>query len=389
MAEAPSTTPLVDPDLGLIISSGKFTKEILIEKTVHYNADWTDKEKTVIFRQPENETDTFCLKSLQETVESNPQLFDSSDKESTDKIGLNEIRISSTGLDLSKTLPDKKDSKLTFENLSDRFSKPESETDQRNLSNLLLEEVRKIAKLEKLGLKVFCNVPIQDVSGGFFTALGNDAPLQLWPLTENLPMIIVQKDSILLLDEFQKNGSHDIQFNRLDEAELFLIYLLQNAFDYLIPVSAISKVLCFSEEDDRDFKGKRQLKEMLIQEAEYKNVQLLSLSEGRPSNDGSFISVKQLISSKKTESTAIQLDAVIAGIVILYYRLLNDDCEEKLQSEVEALISEEVKEQCQRLEWEFGIKSESNFFLSEQSGVQLLSYRGQDQEDTFTTEHGN
>jgi hypothetical protein len=303
-------------------------------------------------------------------------------------------------------------------------------------------------------------------------------------------MIIVQKDSIILLDELQKNSSHDSQFSRLGNAEYFISHLLKDAFDYLIPVSAISKVLCFSEEDDRDFKGKRQLKEMLIQEAEYKNVQLLSLSEGRPSNDGSFISVQQLINSKKTESTAIQLDAVIAGIVILYYRrslrLLNDDYEkqfrakkqmmltmkseqrqmefqhrlgditaelnqfslelvpvansfsfyggkeetlrkirvlkkyafafmpaekkekflseisaalyvscsadpisENWKSEVEALIKQEVKKQRQRLEWEFGIKPESDFFLSEQSGVQLLSYRGQDQEDTFTTEHGN
>jgi hypothetical protein len=238
---------LVDPELGLTFSSGKFDTKTVIKATAGYNSKWTDEESTVIYGPTKNGS----LKT--ESEESKDVSF---------------TQPESTGTD--KSLPGPSRSTETVQKTAEASS---------GIFESLLQEVEKIGRSKNLGLKIFCNVPFQESEMAMYIALEKkETKDQPWFSQElesagSMPMIIVEKQSIISLDICQKLDDIPKHFDKLEAAKKIISDLLQTAFEKALPDGAFVKALFLSEDV---FKTSSDLKiDFYIHEAKERNVQLL------------------------------------------------------------------------------------------------------------------
>jgi ankyrin repeat protein len=204
-------TQLIHPNLPSMILSGEFDSKIAIKNTSCFYPDLTNKDAVI-----------FCpLKSLH--GKSNTKTFQEKYLERPE-------RATNTVEDLPG---------------SSRVSSKES-------LNILKEFDKVYTYLEYFQLKVFCDVPFQESNDALYKGFGKkETQDQPWPTNKNAGnlTIIVQENSIILLDEFYKNDDLEDHFRKLEAAKKIISDLLQIAFDYAIPDNTILKKLCFSEDD--------------------------------------------------------------------------------------------------------------------------------------------
>jgi hypothetical protein len=216
-----ATKELVDPELGLTFSSGKFDTRTVIKATAGYNSLWTDEESPVIYSPTKNGS----LKT--ESEESKDVSFTQPESTGTDKNLPGPSRTTETG---------QKTAEASFGNFE-----------------TLLQEIENIGRSEELGLKVFCNVPFEESNDAMYISFGEkETQDQPWPKHKhagNLPLIIVQKNSIILLDAFQKHIACAEQLRKLKAAKKILSKLLKTIFKCDNPGRSILKALYFSEDD--------------------------------------------------------------------------------------------------------------------------------------------
>jgi hypothetical protein len=226
-APSKKTEDLVDPGLGSIFSSGKFDAQTIITGTAQYNPAWTDNSFVVYNPTKNGSLKTVQKTELEESQESKEASFTQPESTGTDKNLPGSSRTTETG---------QKTAEASFGNFE-----------------TLLQEIENIGRSEELGLKVFYNVPFQESNNALYISFGEkEAKDRPWPKHKNagnLPLIIVQKNSIILVDEFQKHIGCAEQFRKLNAAEKILSKLLQTVFKCDNPGRSILKALYFSEDD--------------------------------------------------------------------------------------------------------------------------------------------
>jgi hypothetical protein len=272
--------PLVNPNLQWMILDGKFDTKAAIKNTFEFHSDWTYK-KIVFFPQ---------LKSPQGGSKET-EFEESETSHQRKKFGLPEpSRILTAFSTLSKSITSPLQPKLAgFRETEFEESKKSTHSAEQLVcdtarcyqdhpkqdeSNTVLKELEKWDKDEEfkefeefefyrlsncsaLSLRVFCDVPFQESNDAIYIVFGKkETTDQPWPKHKNagnVSIVIVQKKTIILLDEFQKTGKIEEQFFKLEVAKKIVLDLLKIAFDYAISEDAILKTLCFSEDDCSDF----------------------------------------------------------------------------------------------------------------------------------------
>ncbi len=207
-------------------------------------------------------------------------------------------------------------------------------------SKSLLEEVEEIDRSKNLGLKVFCNVPFQESNDAMYISfLGEKPENQTWfkyKHAGHLPLIIVRKNSIILMDEFQECGNIDDQFNKLEAAKQIISDLLRIVFEYNIPGYTILKAFYCPECDLSELRNNCIFAHFLS-ELQIQFVTTSSQLSGEKDSEIPTVTLEDLLCSeqdhKPTENAEIHQDVAIAGIVSLYFQSSYEKCKDHFLEE--------------------------------------------------------